>query len=496
MANSNLPFSRDAYDDLADLFLTEPAAGSQPAHPIGDAPLPFPRRTADEASEPRPTGPTAPCPPRLVAIVRVNLPIIAGPWLEQAAAAVASQDGPVVLIRERNGKVCLDLVAGRDDQRDVAAALAATPVESLPAAVERLNQIIGCWVVETPSSEDARPRGLEGLDEIVLLTGADEAATVAAFAQAKSIVASTRRRPALSLIVVGSEEETARRSAERIAHACEKSLKCAISLRAVVRRMQPVPMRHLGRFTQAGELTSAIADALSRPAQRLSATPEVPLETDSSRAARPADATIPRVVLRPRTAPPATIEATDLPPRPNPRRAPGTESLPTVPTPTADEERLPAMHREPVRDGVQTAPPIHPPLAKPPPGIESPGTLLSLLGDLQPLEMACPRAPGVELGFDLHGRLHTLAEDDSADALQRLVVASDWAREHGELLTRLNPWLASAARVAGGAVDVTAHLFTSRPRDRRHLADGALRIHILIRDAASPGRIVAHLDLN
>lgn len=130
-----------------------------------------------------------------------------------------------------------------------------------------------------------------------------------------------------------------------------------------------------------------------------------------------------------------------------------------------------------------------------PQSAQSPGALLSLLNDLRPLEIDCPRALGVEFGFDLQGRLHALVEDVAPDALQRLFVACDWVREHHALLGCLNPWLASAAG-ARGAVEVTPHLFTSRPRERRHLADGPLRIHILVRDPASADKVVAHMELN
>jgi len=492
MANSNLPFSRDPYDDLADLFLTEPTQESSPADPGGHAPLPFPLRAATGACESRPTEASAVKAPRLMAIVRVNLPVIAGPWLEQAAAAIASQAGPVVLIRERHGKLGLDLVAGRDGQQAAAAALA-TPAESLPAAVEQLQHVIACWVVEAPSSAAARPAEWDGFHEIVLLTGADQAATVAAYAQAKSICASASHRPAISLIVVGSEEDAARRSAGRIARACKESLGCAIELRAIVRRMQPVPMRNLGRFPQIGELGVSIAEALGRRSVWPVASPVAPVEIESPQAAPPVSLTLPRVVLRPRAAAKSSIETAGSP-MPMCEPSPATPAEP-VPTPPVARQPAPDVSRGTLGEAAESASSISPAIAKTTQRDESGGTLLSLLCDLQPLEVVCPRAPQVELGFDRTGCLHTLAEDDSAEALQRLLVASDWAAQHSDLLRRLNPWLALAAASGGGPARVTSHLFTSRPRERRHLADGSMRIHILIRDAAA-GKVVSHLELN
>lgn len=489
MANSNLPFSRDAYDDLADLFLTEPIDRAGRADPGSDAPLRFPLEAAGKSLAPAPLS-TARS-PRLLAIMRVNLPVIAGPWLEQAAAAIASQAGPVVLIRERGGKACLDLVAGRDGQQAAAAALAGPP-ESLPAAVEQLRDVIACWVVEAPSNADSRPSDWTGFDEIVLLTGADEAATVAAFAQAKSICASVRARPTLSLVVVGSDEETARRAAGRITQACAESLDCAIELRAIVRRMQPVPMRHLGRFVQAGKLTAQIADSLNRAAGKPIRQSQGPVHSEPKQASLPVAVTIPRVVLRPRTAAPAPTQPPGPRVGPRPAQVPPAEEQTIATSVTADQPSRHPSH-EPAAVTAQAVPSTPPTDLHAPRTTQPPDTLLSLLGDLRPLEIDCPRAPGVELGFDLQGRLHAMAEDDSHESLQRLFVACDWVREHRALLCRLNPWLASVAG-ARGTVEVTPHLFTSRPRERRHLADGALRLHILVRDAADG--IVAHLELN
>lgn len=122
-------------------------------------------------------------------------------------------------------------------------------------------------------------------------------------------------------------------------------------------------------------------------------------------------------------------------------------------------------------------------------------SLIDLVAGLKAMNVDCPRAPGVEFAFDSDGGLHALAEDESDASIQSLHVACDWAREHSHLLARLNPFLASHA---GGALTaaITAHLFTSRPRERRHLADGPWRIHILVRDGVDSSRIAVHLELN
>lgn len=489
MTNPNIPFSRDAYDDLADLFLTEPVESASPADNADDVlPLPFPGRAVSSETRSHPTRPRVAFSPRLVAMMRVNLPVIAGPWLEQAAAAIAAQAGPIALIRQRSEHTTMDLVSGRDAQQAAAAALTG-PTESLPGTVARLRHIISCWIVEAHANSSEQPPDWSAFDEVVLLTGADEAATVAVFAQIKAICAAADPAPRLSLVIVGSDEHTATNSGDRIVQACHDSLNCTVQLRAVVRRMQPVPMRHLGRFARHDALVETLAAALNQPQ------PTPAPSASAAPAAAPATATPAaaggRVALPPRLAPPTPTDppvAEVIPPRRVAATSNGNAShhAPTAPGPA------------PAAPGASAAP--GPAIDPPANGDHTPqaevdrDTLVALLSDLQPLDVECPRAAGVELAFDQRGGLHVVAEDDSDAALQRLYVACDWVREHQNLLTRLNPWLAASAR--GRAPGITPHLFTTRPRERRHLADGALRIHILVRDAQSGGKVITHLDLN
>lgn len=482
MANPNLPFPSNAYDDLADLFLTEPAESSDPhaAHDDPD-PLPFPGRAATPSSEPR----TMPAErPRIISILRVNLPVIAGPWLEQAAASIAAREGPVVLLRERGHQTSIDLVAGRDGQTAVAAAQTA-PTSSLPAAIAQLGSAVAYWIVESPAATEPGHHDWSHIDELVLLTGADEAATVAAFAQAKAICTAAAPPPRLSLVVVGSDDATARRAAGRIIKACEDSLECAISLRAVIRRMHPVPMRHLGRFPCESELVNVLASALTAPPNSVSADVQAPAVPQPR-----ADAPTNRVALRPRLQPQTSDPPVPEAPRPAARVA---TPRPTRvkfdgPSPPASTEAM-----APEEPDVRRAADSPAAASASEPETQPAQSLLSRLSELRPLNAVCPRAAQVELGFDGAGRLHALIDSDVEGALQQLLVASDWLREHHALLLQLNPWLAAAPH---GGSEPVLHLFTTRPRQWRHLADGAIRIHIVWKDDADGGRIVDHTDLN
>lgn len=497
MANPNAPTSRSAFDDLADLFLTEhdnaplahagAAIEESNAHARRLAPTPFPTDSAAglDPAEARfaPRGGKA----SLVAVAVVNLPVISGPWIDQAAALLAAQRGPTALIRHRGGKASLDLIAGREAQDAAAAALDGS-IEGFDAAVQRCRRVVSLWMVEVRLCPDAPAVDLSAYDELVLLTGADEAAIVAAFHQIKRlgpIPPSVRLR----LIVAGSEESAAHLAAERINQACLHSLNHGIEVCGVMARMQPIPMRHLGRFDIAGGLDARLAEALNSPAPGCDQASAQPVSTETAGGADHLPAA--RVALRPRLGPAPSMDGAAQRPASN-RAAPrAMADEPPAARAVRAEDEAPHSPREQV---AAPRPPINGRRERNADGAaNSAASLVDLVEGLKAMRLECPRAPGVEFAFDAHGALHALIEDTSDDSLARLYVAIAWAGEHQALLAQLNPFLASAA--ASGP-PVTAHLFTSRPRERRHLADGPWRVHILVRDEVDPNRVAMHLDLN
>lgn len=486
MTNSNLPYSRDAYDDLADLFLTDPEV-APPHAEVSDRsavePLRFPA-PAGGPNEPGRPGGKPRLRGRLLAMMRVNLPVIAGPWLEQAASVLASELGPVALLRERGSHVMLDLIAGRAGQQAVAALRSDShPATTLESAVRQLRDVMACWAIEAPTPSASGEVDWSQFDEIVLLTGADEAATVAAFAQVKSLQAVVEVMPRLCLIVVGSEDDAARRAGGRISRACEESLGCDVELRAVVRRMQPVPMRHLGRFDRlqgsAAVIARVLAEAGAAPRAASVAAP-TPAPVAASVPPEVVRDAPPRIALRP-----AALRTEAVEPR-----AGRSAELPVVEVPYPNERAVASARERNRSDGAteRAGAPSQPHA----PSTAPAATLVSLLPDLRPLDARCPRAPEVELAFDRLGRLHALVEDDGDVSLLHLIAAGDWVKAHGCLLMKLDPWLAAAGGDA--CAEPVLHLFTAQPRQRRVLAEGSLRVHILVRDER--GCVVAHLDLN
>lgn len=486
--NGRNPDRRSDYDDLADAFLTDGPAETATMAPV------------------RPTS--------LIAAMLVNLPVIAGPWIEQLASSRAQDHGPTGLLREREGLISVDLIAGREGAGALAAVLTGRPA-TLEAAVRQCLPIISQWIVEVRSGESALAPDLSRFDEILLVTGADEAATVAAFREVKRLA----DRPGsvrMTVVVAGSEAGAAHEAAERVSLACRRSLGIEIAAGRPISRMRPIPMRHLGRFESPGNCVALVRRLLTEAAHRgaSEAPARGPLEV---RTAPAAAATAGRIALRPRVASNGATrlegsgDAQSLPP-PGGSAATG-YSVGEVAAPTCAPQHEAQASAAPDRADpapIASAAPTRaafPQTAEasvPPGALVEAGhargrlvdSLIELLPGVRAMQVDCPRASGVEFGFDAAGALHALAEDDTDASLQRLLVACDWAREHAALLQRLNPFLAHEAGAEAAALRIVGHLFTSRPRDRRHLADGSLRLHVLIRDASDRRVVLAHVDLN
>lgn len=458
MIKPSAPLHRSEFDDLADLFLTDDGAAEVAHRPAAAC-----AQGGGESSNTQA--------PRIAALLVVNLPVFSGPWVDQAAAHLASQRGPTALLRRREGQISLDLFATRDVQQAAARATGPAPAD-LASIVECCRSAVAQWVVEIRPEDAGSAPGPGACDELILISGADEAAVVAAFGQIKRLDAVWRSRP-IGLVVAGSEQEAARRAAERIVQACRNSLELDVELRGIVPRMQPIASRPVARLEERGDPLTVLAGVLSQPrvepADRRAPAAQNGPESHTAPAA-------PRVALRPRPAP-----APPLPPVAAAHTSHEQMLRPTTPSGRSGEAMRDA-------DVSRPAPAVGP--AAPAPA----RTLIDLVPGLKGMDVLCPRAEGVVFAFDSNGRLHALVEEDSESALTRLHVACDWAGEHYALLSRLNPFLAAPGGARGS--EVIAHLFTSRARERRHLADGSWRVHILVRDPADAGRIAAHVELN
>jgi outer membrane biosynthesis protein TonB len=301
--------SRQQIDELADLYLTDPAqdspvsgptpiklspkvgdAAASPtnernendfvdtfddSHPVlrlteeeaeelsgGQAVAQMPPTSEDESNQPPATNEPA---PRAVleAVLMGNLPGMSGPWLTQYAQLLAQNEGPVVLLHVSDEAIDLELVEPRAE---------AQPAPIQPATTVRIPPMRGgrtglVGLIDALVRSESTPARtilvrfdtftdkqtlsrLAAMDDWTLLCGSDGASIAAASRSLRSAVHSDPRLADrhVGVMIMGSDDDAADQAAKRIAHELEDDLVNPVELIGHLRRMQPVQVRDLGSF--------------------------------------------------------------------------------------------------------------------------------------------------------------------------------------------------------------------------------------------------------
>ena len=376
----------DAFGSLAALFTTGNGGEGQAA------------RTTD--------GPT------LGAVTTVlvgNLPVMAGLWTTQFADAVARIAGPTALVRFERDDVTIELL--RADGRQVPPAGPAAVSRWLPRAASTVRRWLICVPAETSPAEV-----LAAGQEILLMTGADEAAVTGAYLRLKYLadegVNAGTPIERVGLVIVGATTEQAAHAASRLGDAARSFLGVDVETVACLPRIERVE-------------SSARA---TYPAEECPPIAQFTRELQSARvgASHRFDADLPAASLVMHTE--AAAVEPKFPSMPQPftsRQEPlahGDSAMDTTHAPHTPHAAPHTPHAAPAR----TAPAFAAlPIA------ELPLKLVPLLRGLRALGISCPMAPDVELALDDERRMHIVGR---ADQLARVRTARTWAAMHRELL--------------------------------------------------------------
>lgn len=380
----------DAYDALADLFL-----GDQELREEG--PFRF------EASEE--TGADGAGEAFVEGIIVGHLPVLASAWVSQYARHRAQDLGrPVALLSARGGRVRIELFG--DAPR--------APAPFFEEAVEAVDQAGGAWIIRVDEPEE--PRLAESrVNELTLLTGADQAAIVASYRVIKRLKGDSDRGGSperVRIAAMGSNEDDAALIGDKIRRAASTFLGCEVEVAGVIQRIEPGRSTTLfdgpvGMSTE--ELVELVRGGVEAQTVQREPAPADRLEHGS-----------------------VTIPA-DVAPRPVSPRGPAD-------APKVDASRVGLAHH---------------------------------VASLTPLPIVCPYADGVELARDREGRLHVLARGagGEANAVGRLLVAARWATAHAPLLAAAHGPLDCRSPVL--------NLFSSDVASVRRLLDTDVRVHLL-----------------
>ena len=388
------------YDTLAELFLGDDRAAAEP-----DAPAPGRPRPAPE-----------PGPGPIEGLVLGHLPVLASAWVQQYARHLSGErGGPVGLLRLRAGEAQLDLVAGRGQPP--------RPFDTLEQAIQEAAREAVAWVLRVDQTTEPRLPELKGLGSVTLLTGADEAAVVAAYTALKNLVKPSNddEGPELRVAIMGAGPEKAAEASAKLERAAAVFIGRPVRIAQCIARIGGKASTVLFRGPWAGTVDQAIA---MMGTARSRAPRSEPVEPETS----------------PKLPPPAS---------------------PTRPEPVVS--RLGRLHAGPA-NGVC-------------------GPLAGHIAGLKGIDITCPYAAGVEFALDESGVMHLLGRLETTD-LAGLLAAAAWVQAHHGLLRMA---LAAQVPGFRGTDAAVLHLFTDDARRVRALGDSPVRLHLLARAETAGG---------
>ncbi|MEY4942474.1 MAG: hypothetical protein RL254_655, partial [Planctomycetota bacterium] len=418
----------DAFGSLAALFTTGNGGEGQAA------------RTTD--------GPT------LGAVTTVlvgNLPVMAGLWTTQFADAVARIAGPTALVRFERDDVTIELL--RADGRQVPPAGPAAVSRWLPRAASTVRRWLICVPAETSPAEV-----LAVGQEILLMTGADEAAVTGAYLRLKYLadegVNAGTPIERVGLVIVGATTEQAAHAAARLGDAARSFLGVDVETVACLPRIERVESSARATYPAEecppiAQFTRELESARTGASHRFDAdmpTASLVMHTETS-AVEPKFPSMPQPFTSRQEALAHGDSAMDTTHAPHsgqteyvshtsqPLHAPQSTHTPH-PAPHTSHAATHTPHPAPHTSHAATHTPHAAPARSAPafaalPIAELPLKLVPLLRGLRPLGISCPLAPDVELALDDERRMHIVGRSDQ---LARVRTARTWAAMHRELL--------------------------------------------------------------
>ena len=502
---------RDPFDDLADLFLTPDEEFAREASPEAAAAAEAMRRDGTL--------------PEVAVAVAGHLPVSAGLWLAQLSDRLARDQGPTGLVRFVAGQVHVEVFRGGRVGEP------AEPID-LREALEISTRLARRWIVVPESSASPGQVLRAGRDGVLLLTGADEAAVVAAYrlikALAEEAMVEGRAIPPISVGVLGAGDVQVADAMTKLNRTAEAFLAMGLPLTVAMPRMEP--LESTLRFMLPGSRTITFEDVPALLREMLRATPPAAASREhrpEPERREPADtASGPWSFMLPSESTELPADSADAVAREAEEReadAP-VEVRESVDDPVSTHVRNSAesLRRlvagrpgswESIGKGPFAEKPVRSETAKLPPtpvdgfvnasmlsgsgagerraAVESrslPSPLLPRFEELSPLPISCPYHPQVELAVDAAGRLHLVAP------LERLVeveATAAWAADHAAMLR-----LACPGIEAGDPSDLRIDLVTSSAREAMPLVHSRIRLHLLASVAVGSERGWIRLPLN
>ena len=310
-------------------------------------------------------------------LIAGNLPVMAHPWLTHVAARL--REGPAALLRiSADGIQCSLLeTKGPAESED----------KDFAAWLLRAAAMVRHWFVTPATNQAPEEIAVMDVQEVVIATGGDEAATVAAYQLVSRIVECARNNnrvpPLTPIAMVGCTNESAQDAISTISTAAQAFLQ------------QPVPLagtyQRLERTNVAQQAFFPICFSLAEIFQAIRAAEQT---VDGSRRAQASRSVSPTNSTQP---------------------------------PVAQSSAQSSAH-----SGASTKQPLQVQMR--------PGSYAAIISGLWPVALRYPNNAEIEFATDNAGRLHVIAPVEQAGFIRQ---AAAWAQRNASLIRLGFPGLAS-----------------------------------------------------
>lgn len=406
--------------------------------------------------------------PRRTLLLVGNLPVMSALWISQYADREARENGPVCLVRESGDCVQIELFRAGSRLPTI------RPQATYEEALRAIAPIVSQWLVVARQSEPVEIS--HGTDDIVVLTGSDQAAIVAAYRLVKAAHDAIERlggaRPAVSVAVLGADAAETAHVAARIGEAASSSLSISIPVRGGLQRVAPAESSFRGTFEGSAPCLAHICEVIATAAAHaprralVSASVASAVSASASYSASSASTAseplrfTPRVERKGPGARPAADSIpfrSDLPPRGGRGLEPVRTPPSIAPTQHAAREILAdasstlrevsasnhastnASSRTPYVASAVNGPSAAPPIARIVEG-GLPESLVPFVAGLSRIDHFAPRCERIEFAVEANGQLHLVCR---VDDLRMLARARAWMSENSGLFRKAYPEIAS-----------------------------------------------------
>ncbi len=410
--------------------------------------------------------------PRRTLLLVGNLPVMSALWISQYADREARENGPVCLVRESGDCVQIELFRAGSRLPTI------RPQATYEEALRAVAPIVSQWLVVARQSEPVEIS--HGTDDIVVLTGSDQAAIVAAYRLVKAAHDAIERlggaRPAVSVAVLGADAAETAHVAARIGEAASSSLSISIPVRGGLQRVAPAESSFRGTFEGSAPCLAHICEVIATAAAHaprralvsasvasaVSASASYSASSSASSASTASEPLrfTPRVERKGPGARPAADSIpfrSDLPPRGGRGLEPVRTPPSIAPTQHAAREILAdasstlrevsasnhastnASPRTPYVASAVNGPSAAPPIARIVEG-GLPESLVPFVAGLSRIDHFAPRCERIEFAVEANGQLHLVCR---VDDLRMLARARAWMSENSGLFRKAYPEIAS-----------------------------------------------------